>query len=76
MDRHKALFHVAWGFVLALFGVAVFFRIPQVMPRIEQIEQFSSVLGFIRFCFYLLGTLLIGGGVKKIIENYRRLEKK
>lgn len=76
MDRQKALFHIVWGCVLALFGVAVFFRIPQVMPKIEQIEQFSSVLGFIRFCFYLLGALLIGGGAKKIVENYRQLEKK
>jgi hypothetical protein len=76
MDRQKAPFQTAWGCVLTVFGVAVFFRIPQVMPKIEQIEQFSSVLGFIRFCFYLLGALLIGGGVKKIIENYRQLEKK
>ncbi|MFH0725275.1 MAG: hypothetical protein V2B19_02785 [Pseudomonadota bacterium] len=76
MDRQKALFHIAWGCILTMFGVAVFFRVPQVMPQIERIESFSSVLGFIRFCFYLLGALLIGGGAKKIIENYRRLEKK
>jgi hypothetical protein len=76
MDRQKALVHIAWGCVLALFGIAVFFRIPQVMPQIERIESFSSVLGFIRFCFYLLGALLIGGGIKKIVVNYRQLEKK
>jgi len=76
MDRQKALFHIAWGCVLTLFGVAVFFRIPQVMPRIEQIEHFSSVIGFIRFCFYLLGALLIGGGIKKMMAAYRSLEKK
>jgi hypothetical protein len=76
MDRQKALFHIAWGCILTLFGIAVFFRIPEVMPQIEQIEHFSSVLGFIRFCFYLLGVLLIGGGTKKIIAAYRSLEKK
>jgi hypothetical protein len=76
MERQKALFHIAWGGVLTLFGVAVFFRIPEVMPRIEQIEHFSSVLGFIRFCFYLLGALLIGGGIKKMMAAYRDLEKK
>lgn len=76
MDRQKALFHLAWGCILTMVGIAVFFRIPQVMPRIERIESFSSVLGFIRFCFYLLGVLLIGGGAKKIIENYRLLKKK
>jgi hypothetical protein len=75
MERQKALFHVAWGCILTIFGIAVFFRIPQVMPQIERIESFSSVLGFIRFCLYLLGALLIGGGAKKINENYRQLKK-
>lgn len=76
MDNQKILLHICWGGLLTIAGIAVFFRIPQVMPRIAQIEQFASVLFFIRFCFYLLGALLIGGGVKKIIENYRQLEKK
>jgi hypothetical protein len=75
VDKQKHLFHIAWGCALAIIGVAVFFRIPEVMPQIEQIEYFSSVLGFVRFCFYLLGVLLIGGGVKKIVLNYRQLEK-
>lgn len=76
MDKQKILMQLSWGVLLTMAGIAVFFRIPQVMPKIAQLEQFSSVLFFIRFCFYLLGVLLIGGGVKKIIENYRQLEKK
>ena len=61
-----------WGAILVMAGIGVFFRIPQVMPRIEQIEQFSSVMFYIRFSFYLLGILLIGGGAKKIYDNYNR----
>jgi hypothetical protein len=36
------------------------------MPKIESIEYFRGVMGFVRFCFYLLGALLIGGGSRKI----------
>ena len=63
---------IVWGVILVLAGIGVFFRIPQVMPKIERIEQFSSVLFFIRFCFYFLGVLLIGGGAKKIYDNYKK----
>jgi len=63
-NRDKA--QLIWGIALALAGIGVFFRIPQVMPRIEQIPHFSSVTIFIRFCFYLMGAMLIGGGGKKI----------
>jgi hypothetical protein len=67
------MIQTVWGIILTLAGVGVFFRIPQVMPEIETIETFSSVLFFIRFCFYMLGALLIGGGIKKIYNNHRAL---
>ncbi|MBW2492928.1 MAG: hypothetical protein JRE65_17450 [Deltaproteobacteria bacterium] len=62
-----------YGIALTLAGIGVFYRIPQVMPKVEQIQQFSSVIGFIRFCFYLMGVILIGGGIKKIYVNYKKL---
>ena len=55
-----------------MMGIGVFYRIPQVMPDIEKIEQFASMTVYIRFCFYLIGILLIGGGAKKIHANYKR----
>jgi hypothetical protein len=79
-DNHQERFsertvrlHIVWGVILVLAGVGVFIRIPQVMPKIEEIEFFSSVLIWVRFCFYLLGVLLIGGGAKKIYENYHKI---
>ncbi len=69
----KPMIQVIYGIALTLAGIGVFYRIPQVMPRIEQMHQFSSVMGFIHFSFYLLGVLLIGGGLKKIYENYKKL---
>ena len=73
MFKNKPVFQVIYGIVLTLAGIGVFYRIPQVMPRVEQIQQFSSVIGFIRFSFYLMGVLLIGGGLKKIYMNYKKL---
>ncbi len=74
--RNKTFVQIIWGVALVFAGTAVFFRIPQVMLRIEKIEQFSSAMVYIRFCFYLLGILLVGGGSKKIYDNYRKLDVK
>jgi len=71
--KGKPTLQVIYGIALTLAGIGVFYRIPQVMPRIEQLQQFSSVIGFIRFSFYLMGVLLIGGGLKKIYLNYKKL---
>jgi len=72
--KNKPGIQLVWGVALTLAGIGVFFRIPQVMPRIEQIQQFSSVMFFIRFSFYLLGVLLVGGGLKKIYGHYGKLK--
>jgi hypothetical protein len=72
----KTTVQLIWGVALVLAGIGVFFRIPQVMPKIANIEQFSNVMFFIRFCFYLMATLLIGGGVKKIYIYYTKIEEK
>ena len=69
MEKKPPTFQLIWGVALMLMGIGVFFRIPLVMPQIEKIEQFSDVLLFVRFCFYLIGILLIGGGIKKV-RNY------
>jgi hypothetical protein len=76
MGKNKETIQFVWGVLLVLAGIGVFYRIPQVMPQIEKIEQFSSVMFFIRFCFYFLGVLLIGGGLKKVYNYYGRTEGK
>ncbi len=74
MDKNKIHIQLVWGGLLVLAGIGVFFRIPQVMPKIKTIEYFSSAIRFIYICFYLLGILLIMGGARKIYENYRQLK--
>ncbi len=61
-----------WAVALILAGLGVFYRIPQVMPSIEQIPTFAAASGFIRFCFYFMGLFLIGGGCKKLYHQYRK----
>ncbi len=72
--KNRIYFQLIWGILLLLAGVGVFFRIPQVMPQIKTIETFASIIGFIYFCFYLLGFLLILGGAKKVYANLQELK--
>jgi hypothetical protein len=62
----KNKIQLIWGVALLVVGIAVFFRVSQVMPQIAEIPQFSSVLIFIRISFYIIGFVLVGGGVRKI----------
>jgi hypothetical protein len=72
MKGSKRNVQIVWGVLLIAAGIGVFIRIPQVMPKIAQIEYFSSILLYVRFCFYLIGVMLIGGGVKKLLEHLKK----
>ena len=74
MEKNKAHFQLAWGILLVLAGVGVFFRIPQVMPKIKTIEYFAPIIGFIYFAFYLIACLLVFGGARKIFEQARKFK--
>ncbi|UCF90095.1 MAG: hypothetical protein JSW39_17575 [Desulfobacterales bacterium] len=74
MENTKARLQLIWGVLLVLAGIGVFFRIPQVMPQIKQIAYFASIIGFVYFCFYLLGIMLIAGGLKKIYDHSKKLK--
>jgi len=67
MAQKKMTGQIIWGIAFILAGISVFYRIPDVMLRVEKIDSFSSILFFIRFCFYILGVMLIGGGLKKCL---------
>ena len=71
-SKPKSNGQLIWGLALVLAGVGVFIRIPQVMPKIAQIEVLAGTLGFVRACFYLMGIVLVGGGAQKI---YRYVKK-
>lgn len=60
-----------WGLALLLAGVGLFIRIPQVMPQLVQLRVFAGATGIVRFCLYLVGVILVGGGLQKIIRYFR-----
>lgn len=64
----RSTFQLVWGLALVLAGIGVFIRIPQVMPKIEELEVFSGATWIVSFCFYLIGIILIGGGLQKIVR--------
>ncbi len=70
MAYKKMTGQIIWGIALMLMGVVLFYRMPDVMLRIEKIDSFSSILLFIRFCFYILGIMLMGGGLKKCFGSF------
>ena len=70
-NKHR--FQLIWGIALLAAGIGVFFRIPQVMPKIESIEQFSRLSLYIRFCFYIMGIFLIAGGARKICAHRSKI---
>jgi hypothetical protein len=70
-EPSNSLVQLIWGATLVAVGIAVFFRIPQVMPQLAQMGQSATTTGFIRICFYIMGILLVGGGAKKIIHCLR-----
>jgi hypothetical protein len=75
MNRNKSIAQVLWGAALVLAGIGVIFRMPQVLPQIFNLEQFSSIKGFIYVCFYFMAFVLIGGGAKKIYQHAKGLKR-
>jgi hypothetical protein len=76
MDQYKTKTQLIWGVALVLAGLGVIYRIPQVIPRIVQFEQFRVGIGFVYFCAYFLALALIFGGGKKIYGFFRRTDNK
>jgi hypothetical protein len=73
--QRQSAVQVLWGAALVTAGIGVFFRVSQVMPRVESIGQFAHAGWLVRGCFYLLGLLLIGGGVRKLRHHLPRLRR-
>jgi hypothetical protein len=70
----KSSVQLVWGIALTAIGVAVFFRVQQVIPQLAAMGQSASTLGFVRICFYIIGVLLVGGGIKKIVRYFQPRE--
>jgi len=67
-------FQLIWGTALTLAGIGVLVILPHRMEQIRQLrgaEPYAFDMLFLWFCFGLLGVLLIGGGLRKILTHFR-----
>lgn len=69
-QQTKRKMQLLWGVALTLVAIGVFVRIPQVLPKLAQMGQSATTVGFIKICFYIMGIILLGGGIKKIINYF------
>jgi uncharacterized membrane protein YqgA involved in biofilm formation len=67
----KTNFKFYYGIILIAVGLGVFYRIPQVILQIETIEFFRQKIFLVRFCFYILGGLLILAGGIRMYKFYK-----
>lgn len=68
--RTKNNVQIVWGTALILVGVAVFFRIPQVMPQLIEMGLSTAKVWLIRIGLFIMGFLLVGGGIKKFLQYF------
>jgi uncharacterized membrane protein len=66
---NKKDLQAAYGVVLIMVGLGVFYRIPAVMEKVKKIEYFANASILVKSGFYLLGFLVILAGVIKIYRN-------
>jgi hypothetical protein len=71
--QQKVIIQIVWGALLLIAGMGLFARIPQLMSDIEQVHVHSKDMPFKRICLYLIGLVLVGGGIRKIWTNTRSL---
>jgi hypothetical protein len=77
MDSDRPQLQLIWGVALVLAGIGVFYKIPQKIPEIlATFAQLAAIKYFVYFCFYLIGVMLIGGGIMKIYRCARELKAK
>ncbi|MDY6824451.1 MAG: hypothetical protein SWH68_11750 [Thermodesulfobacteriota bacterium] len=72
MQHKRSSFQTLWAGLLVVAGVGVFLRTFQQGSTLDSIAGDSTTAFFIHLCFYIMGILLIGGGVKKFLTLYRQ----
>ena len=69
-NQPKNHFQLVWAGVLMSVGVAVFLEIPRKMSQLNQLYQSPAKIWAFKICFYLVGILLVGGGIRKTVQYF------
>lgn len=67
-------FQLVWGTALTLMGLALFFKVPELMVRVAEVPTLAGASSFVRFSLYFVAVVLMAGGVGKISIQYRALQ--
>jgi uncharacterized membrane protein HdeD (DUF308 family) len=70
-DQQKNHLQLIWAVVLISAGIAVFLEIPGKTSQLAQLWRSSASIWAFRISFYLIGILLVGGGIRKIIQYFQ-----
>jgi uncharacterized membrane protein HdeD (DUF308 family) len=70
-DQPKNHLQLIWAVVLMSVGVAVFLEIPRKMSQLVQLWQSPAKIWAFKICFYLMGILLVGGGIRKMVQYFQ-----
>jgi hypothetical protein len=73
--RSRNNIQLIWGAALILVGISVFFKVPLVVPKLEAMGLSGATIGFFSACLYIIGFILVGGGVRKWFLHFRPEEK-
>jgi hypothetical protein len=72
MRTEKSYIQAVWGVALLLMGIGVFFRIPLILAKLSNTQQYASGHVFLRFCLYFMALMLAGGGIKKLYAFFKQ----
>jgi hypothetical protein len=67
----KSNIQLIWGAALILVGISVFFKVPLVVPKLKTMGLSHATIGFFSVCLYIIGFVLVGGGVRKWIQHFK-----
>jgi uncharacterized membrane protein YczE len=70
-DQPKNHLQLVLAGVLMSVGIAVFLEIPRKMSQLEQLYQSPAKILAFKICFYLVGILLVGGGIRKAVQYFQ-----
>jgi len=67
----KSNIQLIWGAALILVGISVFFKVPLVVPKLKTMGLTQATIGFFSVCLYIIGIVLVGGGVRKWMQHFK-----
>jgi hypothetical protein len=76
MEKTKSTIQLVWGFLLVFAGIGVVIRASLPESEIKTMAGHPSTEIFTRVCFYIMAALLIGGGIRKVRNYFKKANER